>query len=219
MASRAWDINVFEGETAETIDTGGRLAEGWYLATLAETSDNQQNGSKELTFAVKGGPYSGMKAKKDLWNPQFSDTPDKAKQAMQHAKAWAYRLGLLTEEQFKAPKTYAINWDGAVGKVYVIEVKTRKYTKKDGTQGEVTEVGYLGCYPLDHPDIPEDTRKELAIGPARALRPGEKRRGHPAPTGTGAGAGAANTTAAGSTTPAATQQQVDSLAANLWGNK
>jgi hypothetical protein len=199
--SRDWSFD-FANDTPEFIDSGGRLPEGWYKAKLIKTEDEQQRGGKELTFQVTAGQYAGQTAAKSLWNPQFSDTPEKMRNAATAAKNWAYRLGLITKEDIKSGKNVAVNWDKAINVERIIHVKKRTYKDKQGNDQETVEIAYMGCFPFDHPDIPAEVRTMLNLGPARPREPGD---------------GQAPASASGSTTaPAAPPPNAADLAKSLW---
>lgn len=206
---KAWDLSL-KGDSVEFIESGGKLKAGWYLAELSKEGDTDK-GHKELKFTIATGPYAGKTAELTLWNPQFSDTPEKARNSANLAKSVAYRLGLITKEQIKAEGNVSLEWEKALGKRYVIDVRIRHW-KSDKGEGDEPEIAKYppGVYPLDHPAIPADVRTALQIGPARALEPGEK-----------AGPATAPAAEAHSATPAATSaaasKSADELAANLFG--
>lgn len=206
--SSAWDFN-FAGDTPAFLDSGGRVQDGWYRAKLGEVTDNQQDGSAELSFVITVGQFSGQKLEKKVWNPKFSNTPENAKKAAVEAKTILYRLGLCTKEDITNGKPMQKSFSEAVGREYVVQAKSRTYKGKDGSDQHAIEVARFppGVYPLDHPNIPAEVRTALALGPARARDASDG----PAPA---AAAGTpANGTAA---TPAAPPPNAAELAAKLW---
>lgn len=216
-ASTSWDLQIFQGETPETLEAGGRAAEGYYKARGKSAKANQQNGAMDLEWVISEGPFAGVSVDKQLWNPKFSDTPEKSRQAMQHAKSIAKRCGLITDEQAKAPGMVPVDWEKIAGVERVIHVKKRTYAKRDGSAGEVTEIAYMGIYPFDHPDIPDDFRKEHPeIG---AARPGAKKPpgGGGAAGGGGGGGGGNGTTPGGGGGSLPAGANTDELARSLFG--
>lgn len=189
----AWDLD-FAGETSESLESGGYPAAGFYMAKLTATTPDQQDGGQNFDFIISVGPFAGKKVSRKLWNPGFADTEERKQNAIRHAKSWAHRLGL------DGPGKVSIVWEQAIGKEYVVEVTKRKYTKKDGSQGEMTEIAYMGVYQKDHYDIPEAFRVQNNLGPAK-----------PRPAGSKPPSSSTTTQA-----PAATADDVANLAKSLW---
>lgn len=200
----AWDLD-FSGETLDQVDkSGGHPPDDYYKVTLAETTENQKDGSQEFVFKITDGPHKGRNVKGKLWNPRFADDAEKGENAKRKAKLWGVRLGLVPKEA--EGKTAAIDWHKAVGWSGVVKQNTR-IDKATGVKGNFPEVDYAGIYPLDHHDLDGPTRTRLGL----TLLPGQS--ATTAPASARGKKGDEGTT----TAPAVPAQNPADIAKQLWG--
>ena len=148
MPDAAWDLD-YSGTSPKQADmNAGKIPDGWYRCVLKDVHDEQTDGSKVLTMKVCHGPMSGCEHRERLWNPQFSDKPDKAKALV---NAYAARLGLVGEDA--AGRQVKTAFSGAIGKEVCVRLVTRK-----GEKGEFQNIGDFGfdLYMAGHAKMPAE---------------------------------------------------------------
>lgn len=158
---------------------------GHYLCVLKDTRTDNDSGAEVLEFEVQAGPFIGCKINKFLNDPALQPDDKKAESATKIYKAWAKRMGAITEAEALAGGQP--DFIRLIGNRYVLDTELGQVNPK-GKQ--YVNPKYLGVYPIDHPKIPLQVRADLKLGPARELKPGETA----APA---AGTAAAGTRAAG----------------------
>ncbi len=207
-----WDLD-FSGETPEQVDlAAGRIPDGWYRAILAASEDDLESGAKKLQFKVSQGLHAGKKITQTLWHPRFAPDEEKAKSAMQKARIFAVRMGLVPRE---AKGAFTMNFDAALNKEFVVKVKTFKSEK---TGKEFAELEYSGVFPFDHRDIPADVRVALGLSPLAGAAPATATTHAAHAAVTTSTPGVTVTPMAGGTPPAGTAPKTAADAsAGLWG--
>jgi hypothetical protein len=83
-----------------------------------------------------------------------------SEKAMQRAALVAYRLGLITKNDFG--KKRRINWAAAKGRQLVVEVIEEEYEKQDGSKGKKSKVAFAGFWDVNHPDV-ADVPKDASM--------------------------------------------------------
>jgi hypothetical protein len=197
----AWNLD-FTTESADAVDKSvGYLPEGWYRARLIAASDEMESGAKKLTFEVTYGPHTGRKFTETLNNPTLIDDTDKAKTALQRARIFGIRLGLIPRNTVGvvAPADYEM----AVGREVVVRMKHRTFKGNDGQMKEFTGLDFSGIYEFEHPDVPKEVRPSLGLPPV------------PGATGS-APAGAPAGTVASAASPATAAANADAAAKSLF---
>lgn len=200
----SWDLD-FRGDNIEALEAGGRLPPGFYVAKVDNFAEDQKDGAGVFTFLVSAGPFAGQKTEAKLFNPKFADTAERAANAVRRAKVWAARLGLVGADDLT--KIVPLDFRKAVNHNCVLKMETDSYEDRSGVKRETVKVGYMGVYPLDHPDIPEDFRMAMNLGPARPRKPGDGK----------AAASAVSASGTGTQAPAAAVQNTADIAKSLFG--
>lgn len=171
-------LNLSGKQKLEDLDRPNNVEPGWYKAKVADTRMNEDESAEIITFAVVGGRFDGCLNDMMLVHPNVAgekvtnehEREKKIEQATRRIQAIAYRLGIITKDMLGSEVD--IEFANAMGREVVIDCESREYTKKDGTKGTAVGIKYLGVYPLDHEDIPDDVRKDLRLGPARVTHAG-----------------------------------------------
>jgi len=152
-----------------------KLSPDYYLCTCTKVYDDEKDRAQRLDFKVCHGPFTNAVISWKLQNPEVCNDETKARSAIARLKAVGKRLGVIYEGPDKRPAQH--DWQWAVGKDYVIQVELRTWQKEDGGEGQASQVSYMGCFNLDHPEIPVAVRVRLGL----PLLPGQSLDG-PAPT-------------------------------------
>ncbi len=161
----AWELD-FTGETVDSVDkSGGHPPDDYYRVKLVELPPQTEKW-QDFIFQITSGLHTGRKVKGRLFDPRFSDTPERADGAKRKAKLWAGRLGLMKKEH--EGKNVPIDWNAAIGWTGVVLQATPK-DKDTGKPGKYPEVDYAGIFPIEHVDLDGPTRTRLGL----ALLPGQ----------------------------------------------
>jgi hypothetical protein len=204
----AWNFNL-GGRTAEEIDKlASKPPDGYYVAIFSKLEDDTETLAQKFEFKIDSGLHVGVILRGKLNNPAMADDPKKAEGMVKKALIWAARLGIIDKG---AKGDVTVNFAAALGKKYVVKVKSSTFTRSDGTTSDpYQEIDYAGIYPLDHADIDGPTRVELGL----PLLPGQS--ATPAVKGKGRAAAAAVVPGAASGAPAtAPTQSADAIANSL----
>lgn len=141
------------------MERGLRVDPGWYLATCTDAYETK-NSSFGLEFTLK----NGQKITDFLNDPALAESDAAMRVARQHMIVAAKRLGLIGAGNMGQQVT--LDWTDAIGREVVLHVKANNYKDKNtGLQVEGNpKIDFAGIYPLNHPKIPEDVRKQLGLG-------------------------------------------------------
>jgi hypothetical protein len=169
-------LNLSGKTKVEDLDRPSHVEAGWYRAKLVDVTDNDKSTGDILKFEIVGGRFDGVQTDIMIIYPQYAgdEAPSekerdrKEKMAEQRLMALAARMGLISNDMLGSGEA-EIDFNEALEREYVIECASREYTKKDGTKGSSTNITYMGIFPANHPDIPEQVRKDLKL-PAAEVR-------------------------------------------------
>jgi hypothetical protein len=91
---------VNASKTEQSVESGGRVAEGKHHAALVGARSGQtENGSKyrELTFKILAGPSAGMELKDKVFLPNANQKEDSRKTVQNRVMLFMHRLGVLSK--------------------------------------------------------------------------------------------------------------------------
>lgn len=151
MATTVLDM---AGWSDDRIERGDTVPDGWYLADLTETDETEDGAAVLLTFQIAAGDYAGIEFVERLGDPSLSADKKKSMAMAGRIKLFASRLGLLPPEEERTASTVIV-WDEAVGKRFAVQVQTRTFTKKDGTEGAACGLTFRGVFDASRPEVPE----------------------------------------------------------------
>lgn len=149
-------------KTEENVDRQSKIPEGWYKAVLDDVVNDESKGTCTLTFAIANGVYTGMTATDRLFDPEMEQDDAKRQRKIDKIATAATRLGLLKKEDL-GKEDFVPVFEDAIGTEVVIEIEHSKM--QNG--GMWAQVKWLGFYPLDHYDVPDNVREALQLPPAR----------------------------------------------------
>ncbi len=155
----AWKIDL-TNDTEETLDQI-RAQPGWYRAVIESAGEEPKMNNAIIEYKITAPTFIGARIKDTVFNPLNSQTEDKAAVCARRAKAVMKRLGLIQKDALG--RETEIAWEAATGKEVVIHVVDEKYETKNGAEGSRAGLGFLGMFPLDHPEIPVAERVRLGL--------------------------------------------------------
>lgn len=151
----------------EAVEQGGVLdTDGWYRAELERLELNEKQTSLMFRFRVTDGPFKGCVSTEFIDLPEWVANDEARDTVTRKLGNWLHRIGLW--DGIKGHKPDLSMPSAAVGTELVIHIKTRRWKdKKTGVDRQATGIDFAGVFPLDHPRIPADVRRALALPEAR----------------------------------------------------
>jgi hypothetical protein len=144
----AFDFDTSAYTKESDISVGDLIPDGKYHAVVDKV-ENDQGGSSpcfKITFSILAGTVGGVAGRKMI-ERLFNTEKNKQRMVL-----FANRLGLIGQGDLGKPSVRQ-SWSNAVGKQVVIEVKSRKYQKNDGTEGTSNQLAFGGIWKLDDPIV------------------------------------------------------------------
>ena len=160
------DLDLTKFDNQDDLEQGDKVPPGWYPARLTDHYEDQKNEGLyvfEYTLADACGAFGGKKMFQRINDPRSTDDPKKAATYMNRARALASRLGLVSTDAL-GRQTQA-EFDQAIDSDVVVKIVNRP--DRDDPNKVWNEIDYLGVYPPNHPDVPDDERKRWGLPAAR----------------------------------------------------
>ena len=129
---------------------------GRWHCIVVESKDTESG--VELWFDIlTPGPQKGKRITQRLTFPNGRDA-QKDKLYSKRLGAWFFRLGVITQEKWDENKRtgepLVFNTDDSVLRQCILEVVPHSYVSgKTGKTIDTAQVGYMGIFPLSHPDV------------------------------------------------------------------
>jgi hypothetical protein len=166
------DLDIASPDELDKCDQSTRLEPGWYRAIVNEVyEDHEQTGKFVLKFKLtKPTRFAGRDVMEWLEHPSLGTDEKGAETRKKRFLGWLKRLGLITAEMI-ASGNIAPNLEDALGREVVLflihkakrvewinPANGKKEWKDDPDHPGYSNVDFMGVFPLDHYEIPDDLR-------------------------------------------------------------